>query len=95
MTAAALRDARFAPNAPSLPFIGRAFSDRRRQLEALEKLRDDHGDLVWIHVFGSIRVLAFLSADDLDAGLRNKDGAYSNRMDWERYLDHVFPGAAM
>ena len=91
----ALRDARFAPKAPSLPLLGRALRDRRGNVEALEKIRDDHGDVVWIHLFGSLRVLAFLSADGLEVGLRNKDGAYSNRLGWERFLDHVFPGAIL
>ena len=40
-------------------------------------------------------MLAFLSADGLETGLRNKDGAYSNRLGWERFLDHVFPGAIL
>ena len=90
-----MRDARFAPKAPSLPLLGRALSYRRNNVGALEKLRDDHGDLVWIHIVGSLRVLAFLSADGLEVGLRNKDGAYSSRLGWERFLDHVFPGAIL
>jgi cytochrome P450 len=64
-------------------------------VEALEKIRDAQGDVVWIHLIGGLRVLAFLSADGLEAGLRNKDGAYSNRLGWERFLDHVFPGAIL
>ena len=68
---AALKEARFAPKAPSLPFFGRALSARRGNVGALEKIRDDHGDLVWIHIFGGLRVLAFLSADGLETGLRN------------------------
>jgi len=90
-----LKDVRFAPQAPSLPLIGRALSYRRSNINTLEKIRDDHGDLVWIHIFGPLRVLAFLSADGLEAGLRNKDSAYSNRLGWERFLDHVFPGAIL
>jgi len=92
---AGLKDARLAPKAPSLPLLGRALSFRRGNIGALEKIRDDHGDLVWIHIFGSLRVLAFLSADGLEVGLRNKDGAYSNRLGWERFLDHVFPRAIL
>lgn len=95
MTGGALRDVRFAPKAPSLPFVGRALSFRRGTVEALEQVRDDYGDLVWIHVFGRVSALAFLSADGLEVGFRNKDGAYSNRLGWERYLDHVFPGAIL
>lgn len=92
-TSTASRDARFAPKAPSLPLLGRALGYRRGNVGALEKIRDDHGDLVWIHIFGGLRVLAFLSADGLEVGLRNKDGAYSNRLGWERFLDsNVFPG---
>jgi len=75
--------------------LGRALGYRRGNVGALEKIRDDHGDLVWIHIFGGLRVLAFLSADGLEVGLRNKDGAYSNRLGWERFLDHVFPGAIL
>ncbi|MBK6520675.1 MAG: cytochrome P450 [Polyangiaceae bacterium] len=99
MTASAkltpLKDARFAPKAPSLPLLGRVLSYRRGNIGALEKLRDDHGDIVWIHIVGDLRVLAFLSADGLEVGLRNKDGAFSNRLGWERFLDHVFPGAIL
>ena len=91
---AALRDARFAPKAPSLPLLGQLLRDRRGTGVALEKIRDDHGDVVWINIFG-LRLLAFLSADGLEVGLRNKDGAYSNRLGWERFLDHVFPGAIL
>ncbi len=92
---AALKDARLAPKAPSLPFLGRVLGGQRGNVGILEKIRNDHGDLVWFHLFGGLRVLAFLSADGLEAGLRNKDGAYSNRLGWERFLDHVFPGAIL
>ena len=61
----------------------------------LEQLREDHGDVVWIPLFGRLEVLAFFSADGLEQGLRNKDGALSNRLGWERFLDHVFPGAIL
>jgi cytochrome P450 len=91
----ALKDARSIPRAPSLPIIGRALSDRRANVGTLARIRDHHGDLVWIHIFGRLEVLAFLSADGLESGLRNKDGAYSNRLGWERFLDHVFPGAIL
>ena len=40
----ALRDARFAPKAPSLPLLGRALRDRRGNVEALEKIRADGGE---------------------------------------------------
>ena len=89
------RDARFAPTASSLPFLGWALNHRRGDVGVLEKIRNDHGDLVWIRIFGGLRVLAFLSADGLEVGLRNKEGAYSNRLGWERFLDHVFPGAIL
>ncbi len=90
-----MKDARLAPKAPSLPWLGRALSFRRGDMGALERIRDDQGDLVWIHIIGGLKVLAFLSADGLEVGLRNKDGAYSNRLGWERFLDHVFPGAIL
>jgi cytochrome P450 len=90
-----VKDARLAPRAPSLPIVGRALGARRGNLAMLEKLRDDHGDVVWIHLFGGLKVLAFFSADGLEQGLRNKDGALSNRLGWERFLEHVFPGALL
>jgi cytochrome P450 len=88
-------DVSLAPKAPSLPWIGRALTLRRGDVGTLEKIRDDQGDLVWIHLIGGLRVLAFLSADGLELGLRDKDGAFSNRLGWERFLDHVFPGAIL
>lgn len=90
-----MKDAHFAPRAPSLPWLGRVHTLRSGDARLLEKVREDHGDLVWIHVFASLHVLAVLGADGLELGLRNKDGAFSNRLGWERFLDHVFPGAIL
>jgi len=86
--------ARFAPRAPAAPLL-----ERLRQstdlVPTLERIRGLYGDVVWIRVFGRIEALAFLSADGLEHALLNKDGAYSSRLGWERYVDHVFPGAIM
>ncbi len=84
--------ARLAPRAPAAPLL-----ERLRQsgdlVGRLAQIRATYGDVVWIPIFGRIEALAFLSADGLECALLNKDGAYSSRLGWERYVDHVFPGA--
>jgi len=50
-----VKEARLAPRAPSLPIVGRALGVRRGNLAMLEKLREDHGDVVWIHLFGRLK----------------------------------------
>jgi cytochrome P450 len=75
--------------------LWRLLAGRRDLLGLLEKIRDEHGDVVWISVLGNVDSLAFLSADGLEHGMRNRDEAYSNRLGWEPYLDHVFPGAIL
>jgi cytochrome P450 len=84
--------ARQAPRAQPAPILQRVFNTVEL-VEQLETIRNRHGDVVWTTVFHGIEVLALLSADGLERALLNKDGAYSSRLGWRHYVDHVFPGA--
>ncbi len=83
-----------APRAPAAPLRERLLLSGDL-VARLERIRNTHGDVVWIPIFGRLEVLAFLGAEGLECALLNKDGAYSSRLGWERYVDHVFPGAIM
>jgi cytochrome P450 len=53
-----------------------------------------HGPAVYAPMAG-IDVLHLFGPDALGLALRNDDAAFSNRLGWARYLDHVFPGAIL
>ena len=92
--APAPRPARDAPVDKTLPVMGRWWDARRDLLATFRTLHDTHGDVVWSRV-GGLRVLLAFGPDAASVVFRNADDAFSNRLGWRLFLDHVFPGALL
>ena len=74
--------------------MGRWWDARRDLLATFRTLHDTHGDVVWSRV-GGLRVLLAFGPDAASVVFRNADDAFSNRLGWRLFLDHVFPGALL
>lgn len=77
-----------------LPFIGHFWAAHRDLLGTMQRVVARSGPVVWTRAAG-IDILGLFGADALELVLRNPGGAFSSKLGWARYIDHVFPGAIM
>jgi cytochrome P450 len=76
------------------PVLGRILGFRFRLLPTLQELERSYGPVVQTHT-ALDRFVCLFGPDSLELAFRNRDDAFSSRLGWSRYLDHVFPGAVM
>lgn len=81
------------PSDDGWPFFGHVYRARRDLLGLLQRFAS-HGPAVWTRAVG-IRILCLLGPEGTELVLKNADDAFSSRLGWARFIDHVFPGAIM
>jgi cytochrome P450 len=81
------------PSDEGLPLFGHVFAARRDLLGLLRRFHG-HGSAVWTRAVG-LRILCLLGPDATQLVLKNAGEAFSSKLGWAHFVEHVFPGAIM
>src|SRR4051812_10811542 len=76
------------------PIMGRAWDVRSDLLGTLRRLSAKLGPVYRSCLFG-LWEITLLGPEAQKVFFENRDGAFSARLGWSKFLDHVFPGSIL